>query len=498
MKKRVGSLLLALCMAVTLLPAAAFAAEPQARQQMGAADVQQDSTQVQDIKAAAGSVYVNGVKLTDGTYWKNGNASASSSNYNAYYKSGTLYLKNAKITGGRTVSYGGRDATAGIYVPSGSVSISLSGTSSISNSGYAAVGVYVADGSLTISGSGTLSAGTAKSRGDSDGNDAIVVAGNLAISDTTVSANAGWAGISCDGTCTVQNAVVSAYGEFDLGIWANTIKITDSRVTASGCVGINTSAGTTVSGKSLAIARGTGFGDAVPAVGMRGKTKTSGMKVIAGAGETNASGIGNFDSANHDAYAYVAVYSTTYSANRFLDVRSSDWYYNPVGYAYNNGLMSGTSAIRFSPNTGMNRAMAAMTLYKLSQKSGFGISSGSPKSFSDVPSDAWYAAAVKWASGAGLVSGTGNNRFSPNAAVTREQFAVMLYSYAGKLGWNVSARANLNGFSDAGKVSSWSKNAMQWAVANGIMSGSDGKLMPQGTLTRAQAATMLQKFAALK
>ena len=122
MTKRVWSLLLALCMAVTLLPITVFAAEPQARQRMtGVSAVQQNAEEKQDSKAAAGYIYVNGTKLTDGMYWRNGNASASSSNYNAYYKSGTLYLKNAKITGGRTVSYDGRNATVGIYVPNGSL-----------------------------------------------------------------------------------------------------------------------------------------------------------------------------------------------------------------------------------------------------------------------------------------------------------------------------------------------------------------------------------------
>ena len=145
----------------------------------------------------------------------------------------------------------------------------------------------------------------------------------------------------------------------------------------------------------------------------------------------------------------------------------------------------------------MNRAMPAMTLYKMSKLSGFHISTGSPKNFTDVSSGAWYADAVKWASGAGIVSGTGGNRFSPNAAVTREQFAVMLYGYAKKLGWSVLSSASLSGFSDANRVSSWSKDAMKWAVARKIMSGSDGKLMPQGTLTRAQASVMLRQFGSL-
>ena len=498
MTKRVWSLLLALCMAVTLLPITVFAAEPQALQRMtGVSAVQQNAEEKQDSKAAAGYIYVNGTKLTDGMYWRNGNASASSSNYNAYYKSGTLYLKNAKITGGRTVSYDGRNATVGIYVPNGSIGISLSGTNSISNSSYAAVGIYVEYGSLTISGSGILSAGTKKSLGDSDGNDAIVVNDNLTISGTTVSANAGWTGIFCDGTYTIQDAVVSAYGQFDIGTWARTINIKNSRVTVNGCYGMGTTVSTTISGKSLVITRGTGFGDSVPAVGLDSRTNTSGMKTLVGSSEASAYGISNFDSVDHSAYPYVAVYSNTYSGNRFVDVHSSDWFYSPVGYVYNKGLMAGTSAIRFSPNNGMNRAMAAMTLYKMSKLSGFHISTGSPKNFTDVSSGAWYADAVKWASGAGIVSGTGGNRFSPNAAVTREQFAVMLYGYAKKLGWSVSSSASLSGFSDANRVSSWSKDAMKWAVARKIMSGSDGKLMPQGTLTRAQASVMLRQFASL-
>ena len=106
----------------------------------------------------------------------------------------------------------------------------------------------------------------------------------------------------------------------------------------------------------------------------------------------------------------------------------------------------------------------------------------------------WAINAINWASENGIVSGVGDNRFNPNSPVSREQFAVMMYNYAQYKGYDLSAQADLTTFPDNGKVSSWAQRAMQWANGEGLINGSDGSLLPGGTATRGQAASILMKF----
>lgn len=181
----------------------------------------------------------------------------------------------------------------------------------------------------------------------------------------------------------------------------------------------------------------------------------------------------------------------------FVDVPKNQWYYDHVKYVYENGIMSGTSATTFEPNGTMNRAMAVTILNNLSknQHDKFGLEAEHPASFSDVPEGKWYTDPVKWAGGAGVVAGYADGTFHPMDNVTREQFAQILYNYAGQLGFDTTARADLSGFTDASKISSWATDAMQWAVGSGIMSGmGDNTLNPKGTLNRAQAAAMMRSF----
>lgn len=182
----------------------------------------------------------------------------------------------------------------------------------------------------------------------------------------------------------------------------------------------------------------------------------------------------------------------------FSDVKKGAWYCAPIQYVYDNKIMTGMTKTTFEPNTSLNRAMAATILYKLSQTSSkFNLSSTNTENFSDVPSNAWYTQAVKWAAGAGIVKGYSSTTFGPSNEITREQFATILYAYAKKLGCNVSATASLSGYSDSGKISSYAVTAMKWAVAKKIMAGSNGKLCPKDSLTRAEAATMIKSFAAI-
>ena len=174
----------------------------------------------------------------------------------------------------------------------------------------------------------------------------------------------------------------------------------------------------------------------------------------------------------------------------FTDVREADWFYDDVVYAYENGLFSGTSDTTFSPNASMTRAMLVTVLYRLEGQPTVSGRSG----FSDVKLNSYYEDAVTWAADNGIVNGTGATTFSPNANVTREQMAAILYRYAQYKQYGTAASAGLNGFSDAAKVSAYAKAPLSWAVAEKLVNGSEGRLLPTGNATRAQVAAILHRF----
>ena len=179
----------------------------------------------------------------------------------------------------------------------------------------------------------------------------------------------------------------------------------------------------------------------------------------------------------------------------FTDVDMNSWYGDSVQYVYKHQLMSGTSKTTFEPNIVMSRAMVAQILYNQSDRPE--ITDGD-SGFIDVVEKDWFYTAVKWARENGYAVGVGSNRFDPNAAVTREQFAQFLYNYIGQP--DVQGD-DLQKFPDGNSVS-WSKNAMTWAVQNKLINGlekADGIeirpwLMPHDNATRAQAATILKSF----
>lgn len=177
----------------------------------------------------------------------------------------------------------------------------------------------------------------------------------------------------------------------------------------------------------------------------------------------------------------------------FTDVRTSDWFYDPVKYVYEEGLMTGTGATAFAPNVTTTRAMIVSILYRL--EGGPQINGSSP--FTDVKDDDWYGDAVRWAERAGVVSGTSATTFAPNAAITREQLAAILMNYANYKHENTSARADLSRYSDADRVSAWAEDAVAWANAEGYISGmTTTTIAPQGSATRAQVAAILQRYLA--
>ena len=170
----------------------------------------------------------------------------------------------------------------------------------------------------------------------------------------------------------------------------------------------------------------------------------------------------------------------------FTDVKSGNWFYDAVKYAYAQGLMTGTSATTFAPNGTMNRAMIVTVLYRLEKSPAV---TGASK-FTDVPAGQWYSDAVAWAAANKIVNGYDETTFGPMNAVTREQMATILFRYEQVKGLeNVTLEENLNRFPDQNKISAYAIPALQWAVGQKIINGNaDGTLDPTGTATRAQVA----------
>ena len=173
----------------------------------------------------------------------------------------------------------------------------------------------------------------------------------------------------------------------------------------------------------------------------------------------------------------------------FTDVSEGDWFYEPVCYVYENGLMTGTSANTFEPNTSLSRAMLVAVLHRLE-----GSPTASAGDFTDVADGDWYVQAVNWAASVGVVNGFDDGTFQPNTAITREQLAAILRNYAEYKGFDTSASGSLAHYTDADSVSDWAKESVEWVVGSGLIGGyEDNTLRPQGTTTRAEVASVLQR-----
>lgn len=178
----------------------------------------------------------------------------------------------------------------------------------------------------------------------------------------------------------------------------------------------------------------------------------------------------------------------------FTDVETNKWSYAGIKFVYEKGIMTGVKETLFQPDASLTRGMFASIIYRLA---------GSPavtykNIFSDVPAGKWYSDAIIWAYENKIVAGLGNGKYGVYDNITREQMARMLMEYAKVQGYDTSGRADFGKFADASAVSSWAAENMSWAVESGIISGSvkDGKyyMNPKGQATRAEAATMLMKF----
>lgn len=177
----------------------------------------------------------------------------------------------------------------------------------------------------------------------------------------------------------------------------------------------------------------------------------------------------------------------------FTDLDAKAWYHEGVDYALTNGLMNGVGGGRFEPDGQLTRAQLVTVLYRAAGEPDTGKQ---VNPFTDVADDAWYTKVVIWAANNGIVNGVAKNTFAPDDSITREQIAAMLYRYAGA---EAAKEDKLSAFPDAAKVSDWAKEALNWAVASGLINGvadanGTANLEPQATATRAQIATILMRW----
>ncbi len=187
----------------------------------------------------------------------------------------------------------------------------------------------------------------------------------------------------------------------------------------------------------------------------------------------------------------IEVEFTDGSDGNFTDVRESDWFYDDVQYAVQNGLFNGTSDTTFSPNASMTRAMLVTVLYRLEGEPD--VTGSSP--FDDVPRGQWYSDAVNWAERNDIVNGISDTAFAPNNNITREQMAAILYRYAAYKDYSTSASNSLTGYADFDQISAYALNSLKWANAEGLINGrTTTTLAPKGTATRAEVAAILHRF----
>ena len=176
----------------------------------------------------------------------------------------------------------------------------------------------------------------------------------------------------------------------------------------------------------------------------------------------------------------------------FTDVDSDDWFLAAVQYVYENDRMAGTSSTTFQPEVHLTRAMAAQVLYNLE---GQPAVTGDTTFTDAAAAGEWAVKAITWAEQTGVVAGIGDGLFDPTANVTREEFAQMMYNYASYKEYDLTLEGDLSQFEDASAISGWAETAMSWANGSGLINGhDDGTIDPQGTTTRAQAASILMNF----
>ncbi len=203
--------------------------------------------------------------------------------------------------------------------------------------------------------------------------------------------------------------------------------------------------------------------------------------------EKGLAGVGFWELSQDTGGTLVSSAAAAFNGRTFWDVPAGSWYADAVEEVFQAGWMTGTEERRFSPDAPVTRGMFAAILHRMAEKPDAGITP-----FSDVPQDSYCAAATAWAAKNGIVTGFEDGSFRPDAPVTREQMAVMLWRYADDTG----KRNGLEGFQDTAQISGYAQDAVSWAVAEGLLQGrAEGRLAPKDTVSRSEAAVILARFA---
>lgn len=174
----------------------------------------------------------------------------------------------------------------------------------------------------------------------------------------------------------------------------------------------------------------------------------------------------------------------------FRDVPFDAWYQGAVDYVNYHGIMTGMNENTFAPASILSRAQFATILYRMEESPEIAYNT----KFKDVSDGQFYTKPVLWANSVGIITGYENGKFGPADVITREQMATMMYRYAQYKGYDVSNQADISAFPDYQKVSGFAKTAVSWTNAEGIITGDQGKINPQGNASRAVSATIVMRF----
>ncbi|SHH85135.1 protein of unknown function [Sporobacter termitidis DSM 10068] len=224
---------------------------------------------------------------------------------------------------------------------------------------------------------------------------------------------------------------------------------------------------------------------------MEYQTDASGEIIIdsTGAGIPHTVSIERYD---ESGLPTVLRFAPGYSVKCYDDVTQGNWFYDAVTFVSDKQMMKGVTEASFAPGAPVDKAMFITVLGRME---GADVDQAAQTGFADVVSDGWSAGYIKWALGNGLAAGNGDGTFGQYQVISREQLAVLLYRFAGLLGYDTDVDGkDLSAFADGGAVTAYAVPAMTWAVANGLVTGAPGRLDPQGQATRAQAAVLLQRF----
>lgn len=418
-----------------------------------------------------GNDYAFSLNVYDGTWIINADGDGLDSNRDIYFYGGTVEVFGAANSGDAAIDYDG----SCYYIGGTVIGIGMSGMAEAPSSG-----IYVAFGSLGMMGGGGAPGG--EGGGFGGGQDGEAGFGGMQGEPPTGDFDA--SGMTGERPQMGDMENMGEMGERPDGMGGmDDMSNSTFTISSGSSIEVKDSTGTTLysttglkSANSVVFAHesvvsGSEYTLYIDGVVAETATATEGT----GSGNNNFGGNGQGSTSN----------------GLFSDVSESNWYYSAVKYVYDSSIMSGTSQNAFSPNGTLSRAMLAQILYNLEDNPTVSSSAG----FSDVSNDQWYAAAINWAAENDLVTGYSDGSFAPNAAITREQMATLMYRYASFKGYSVDATADLSTYSDKGSVSAYAETALQWANGTGLITGTDsGALQPRGNTTRAQAATILMRF----